>query len=271
MKCIFCKQDAADSKSVEHVIPESLGNKSFILPAGVVCDKCDNYFALKLEKVVLETNYFKNLRHRNGIESKKRKIPSGKTIMPITHFEAEVIPRINEPTEVILDKRSFALLQKGEIDHLILPFDFAYPKHDVIFSRFLAKVGLEMMALTILKKYREDQDLFATYDELDPIRNYARNNSNNDNWVYHSRKIYDEHEPFDLEGRIVDMLYESDFLCTGDGEIYFVIAFKGIEFTLNMAGSSLEGYEKWLVENNNISPLYSKINISRSRLKRMKK
>ena len=38
MKCLFCKQSSTDTKSVEHVVPESLGNTKFILPLGYVCD-----------------------------------------------------------------------------------------------------------------------------------------------------------------------------------------------------------------------------------------
>ncbi len=40
MRYIFCKQEASTSKSVEHIIPESMGNKSNILKPGIVCDKC---------------------------------------------------------------------------------------------------------------------------------------------------------------------------------------------------------------------------------------
>ena len=43
---------------------------------GIVCDKCNNYFALKIEKEVLELHYFKSLRHRNYILSKKNKLPT---------------------------------------------------------------------------------------------------------------------------------------------------------------------------------------------------
>ena len=49
MRCLFCKQDSSNTKSVEHIIPESLGNKTLILPRGYVCDKCNNYFAIKVE------------------------------------------------------------------------------------------------------------------------------------------------------------------------------------------------------------------------------
>ncbi|AZQ57294.1 HNH endonuclease [Maribacter sp. MJ134] len=261
MKCIFCKQDATHSKSVEHIVPESLGNKNNVLPKGVVCDKCNNYFALKVEKKVLETDFFKNLRHRNGIESKKGKIPKGKALIPKTKYEADVIlhKKKEKPIEVILDTESFDLVRNGKIKHLILPFNTNFQKDDKTVSRFLAKIGLEMMALRILEKDKNDQDFFAEEPALDPVRNYARFNQQNENWVYSSRKIYEEDESFFLEnGQSMDMVFECDFLATQAGEMYFVIAFKGIEFVLNMAGSSIEGYENWLIENNNISPLYAK-------------
>ena len=50
MRCLFCKKDSDETKSIEHIVPESLGNKSFVLPLGYVCDKCNNYFALRVEK-----------------------------------------------------------------------------------------------------------------------------------------------------------------------------------------------------------------------------
>lgn len=116
-----------------------------------------------------------------------------------------------------------------------------------------------MMALRILENDKNDQDFFAQEPALDPIRNYARFNQKNENWIYNSRKIYEEDENFYLEnGESVDMVFECDFLGTEDREMYFVIAFKGVEFVINMAGSSIEGYEKWLKKNNNISPLYRK-------------
>ena len=67
MNCLFCKQNTDNSKSVEHIIPESLGNKEHILPRGLVCDNCNQYFAIKIEKPLLEQPYFRNIRHRAGI------------------------------------------------------------------------------------------------------------------------------------------------------------------------------------------------------------
>ena len=39
--CIFCRQHDGGFTSVEHVLPESLGNIELVLPRGVVCDRCN--------------------------------------------------------------------------------------------------------------------------------------------------------------------------------------------------------------------------------------
>lgn len=256
MKCIFCKQNSSDSKSVEHIVPESLGNKQHILKKGIVCDNCNNYFSLKIEKRVLELDFFTNIRFRNFIESKKNRIPKGTAIIPKTKYLAEV--NLNDGFQVNLDKESFELINNGKITSLIIPYNTEYPKKDINVSRLLAKMALEVLADRVIKT---DKDLicFVNESQLDPIRNYVRYNSKNENWIYSSRKIYDENEKFYLEnGKSVDMVFECDFLPTVKMELYFVFAYKGIEFVINMAGSSIEGYTEWLESNNNISPLYRK-------------
>lgn len=69
--CIFCHNDSSTSKSAEHIIPESLGNKEYILPTGYVCDTCNNYFSIKIERDLLTQPYFVSMRFRNEILTKK--------------------------------------------------------------------------------------------------------------------------------------------------------------------------------------------------------
>ena len=81
MKCIFCKHDSSSSVSVEHVIPESLGNKKTVLPKGAVCDSCNNYFASKVEKPVLASGEFTQLRFNQLLKNKKGRVPETKIIV----------------------------------------------------------------------------------------------------------------------------------------------------------------------------------------------
>jgi hypothetical protein len=70
MRCIFCTVPSGASISVEHIIPESLGNTRHVLPKGAVCDTCNNYFARKVEQPVLSHRSVRNLRAWNGLRSK---------------------------------------------------------------------------------------------------------------------------------------------------------------------------------------------------------
>jgi hypothetical protein len=45
-------------------------------------------------------------------------------------------------------------------------------------------------------------------------------------------------------------------LRVAESEYYAVIAIFGIEYAINLGGPELEGYERWLKENDNRSPLY---------------
>ena len=75
MDCIFCKNNSSGSVSVEHIIPESLGNSKHVLPQGIVCDKCNNYFARKIEKPILDSEYFTHSRFINYLPNKRGRVP----------------------------------------------------------------------------------------------------------------------------------------------------------------------------------------------------
>jgi hypothetical protein len=66
MRCIFCKQDRSESRSVEHILPESHGNSKRMLPKGVVCDGRNNYFAESVEQPFLESDAVKVMRFKRG-------------------------------------------------------------------------------------------------------------------------------------------------------------------------------------------------------------
>lgn len=76
MRCIFCKTDTSRSVSVEHIVPESLGNAAHTLPIGVVCDTCNNYFATNVEKPILDSSMFRLLRADRAVANKRGRIPT---------------------------------------------------------------------------------------------------------------------------------------------------------------------------------------------------
>nr|WP_299415543.1 HNH endonuclease [uncultured Emticicia sp.] len=219
--CIFCKKDSSNSNSVEHIVPESLGNKSHILQKGVVCDECNNYFSLKIEKPVLEQEFFKNLRHRNKISSKKGRIPEGKVIVPYFLSEGSVKFHKNN-TIISLDSNAFQAIVDGKISKLIVPYNTTPLEKDRTLSRFLGKMALEAL-FDRISDAKNSRIFFINNSDFDPLRDYVRYNKGKQIWNYSIRKVYEEDEQFQYNLEILDMIFEYDFLLTEYQEVYFII------------------------------------------------
>ncbi|MDA3885137.1 MAG: HNH endonuclease [Candidatus Delongbacteria bacterium] len=259
MKCVFCKENSDNSKSIEHIIPESLGNKNAVLAKGIVCDSCNNYFGGKIEKDLLGSPFYKSLRSRYGIESKKGKIPLNVGYLPITGSEIEVdfngIPEQNSRTlNVNIPKKSdFHKILNGEINELYIPVSFDLEKSKIV-SRFLAKVGIEVVAQKYWDSER-DVSYLITEELFDPIRNYARYGKGVELWDYHQRRIYEETE----EAKSLQKIYEFNIWSTEDNDnalgLHLTIVLYGLEFTINLFEPSINRYQKWLRENDNKIPI----------------
>ena len=75
-KCLFCLSQENSFSSVEHIFPESLGNKEKVLPKGVVCDKCNNEVLSGLDNHLLKFEPLSFLLTMHVVKSKKGKVPS---------------------------------------------------------------------------------------------------------------------------------------------------------------------------------------------------
>jgi hypothetical protein len=53
--------------------------------------------------------------------------------------------------------------------------------------------------------------------------------------------------------------FSYDTFGTKEGEHYFALSFHGYEWVINLGGPAIKGYEKWLVDNGNISPLVERV------------
>lgn len=257
MRCIFCKSDSSNSKSVEHIIPESLGNKTHILQKGIVCDKCNNYFACKVEKKVLEKPYFKNVRYRNFIKTKKGRFTPDKTLFP--HKDAGWTDIWIDEHGIIFDSQDIHiinLIKEGKINKLIIPIVELPEENDHDISRFLAKCALELLTSRIQNDTKWISEIIDKA-ELDPIRDYARFGKGS-LWNYHQRRIYSEdtrfvdpiHHPEPYE-----ILHEMDLFCTEDMVMYFIVVIMGIEFAINLAYPETDYYKNWLKKHNDVSPI----------------
>jgi hypothetical protein len=255
MRCIFCRADSSSSRSEEHIIPHSLGNRRHTLKPGMVCDACNNYFSREVERPFLNAPAIQHLRFHQLLESRKGSIPSISGVIlpdiPVTLYRNYKTGGISVdvPTEAY---ERVAAMPEGK---LIFPTT-GIPPADPVISRFLAKIALEAMAHRLLDK-PEGLDYLCDEDQLDPLRDHARRGKR-PVWPVHSRRIYDpDSRAYDGDTDVGQTLHEFDFLVTSENEWYFVLAIFGLELTINLGGPELTGYQRWLAENDNASPLYS--------------
>jgi len=238
-------------------VPESLGNTTAILPPGTVCDDCNNYFSRKVEKPFLEDKEIVLLRTEESIYSKRKKTPMIKVLFngEITGQLHRQIVNGHEMTLIELEPENVQEFFKMKESHMFVKgFSIDHLPEGIIVSRFLAKMALEFLAYRIMNDPEWQQEIIEN-EGFEPLRQHARYGKIK-NWPYNVRRIYDTHEKWSHLDEDQQMMWESDLFFTGTGELYFVIAIFGIEFSINVAGPSIEGYEKWLDENNNESPLY---------------
>jgi hypothetical protein len=254
MRCLFCKEPSDNSRSIEHVLPESLGNTTMILPAGVVCDSCNNYFARKVEAPFLNSEEIVAFRSHQGIPNKRGRVPPLSGILdseiPVTLYRYPGRSLSGLLDMPLGSAERLLKIGRGTIDfpHLADNLD----RRAV--SRFLAKMAVESLAARLL---RSPEGLAYLVDEtsLGPIRNYARYGKG-ETWPYSIRRIYDQDKKWETSEGPVQRVWESDFLVVDPGQWYFVIAIFGLELTTNISFPALNGYRAWLKKNRGISPLY---------------
>lgn len=83
--CLFCLGADGGFNSVEHPIPESLGNTELVLPKGVVCDRCNNGPLSELDGYLADFMPLKMRRTTLGIPNKVGKVPA--TVFQDTRLE----------------------------------------------------------------------------------------------------------------------------------------------------------------------------------------
>ena len=259
MRCIFCKRNSADSRSVEHIIPEALGNTEHVLPRGIVCDGCNNYFARKIEGPLLDTLWFRHARSRQGIESKRGLVPPFSAMIPAAGVTANVWL---EPGNMSLgaakekdEAQLYDALVSGRARRLFIPM--VTDIDTALMARFLAKIAVEILAHRLMQNEGWEEPLIDD-PQLEPLRRFARIGDQPKTWPYARRRIYGE-DDVQLEGeRGYQVLHEFTLLHTDKRELYSVVCLFGEEFAINYAGPEIEGYMTWLNENDGKSPLYLK-------------
>ena len=171
-KCIWCLKELVDSETDEsHVLPECLGNDDQqVLPKGVVCKKCNQYFGQKVEPVLLRDP----LLHIMAVVLRLRDPDD------MNEFRDKIFDTSHPPVGEV--KRNATLNAELSSDNFTVDVKYSiegrlsktYRRKDLAFlSRAVHKIAYESLAWSIyVKGIFTNIDMFST--EFDYIRDWSR-------------------------------------------------------------------------------------------------
>ena len=150
MACIFC-QATKKLNTIEHIVPESLGNKKYTLSKGEICDACNNRFSHFEDKAITNT-ILGHERAVLGVISKKGNPGIGKSghVKFTAKKPQKNVVLVNglKPSDIKDYDR------KTKTFHLTLP---TFNKKSIVpTSKLLLKMGYEALYKSkqkVLKKY----------------------------------------------------------------------------------------------------------------------
>lgn len=212
------KMDFAESdikqiscKSEEHIIPKSLGNEEMILPKGIICDSCNNYFAREIEKPFLENETIKLLRTFHTISSRKGNIPPLEIFVnhEISKFEFDAknnccyIGLSPETINKICNKEISMLISRG--------IDTESLRGNYVVSRFLVKIFTETYTYFLYQNNFLKENCFFVFDKkMKELVNYVRQGNKNGKIYNYTVRQYKEIQPFSDDDFIAKITFNFD-------------------------------------------------------------
>jgi hypothetical protein len=158
-KCLFCLSSTLNSRSEEHIIPLAFGSKKKVLPPGIVCDKCNNYFSIKIEKPLLEHPSMRNIRAFYQVANRNGKMPS--LLGSIAGTDLKIGLKLGKDGQIMVQPEKESE-RKGVEEHFHNPttngsfspllFSIEMNPPPQLMSRLLAKMAIEAMI------YRDSKD-----------------------------------------------------------------------------------------------------------------
>lgn len=144
-------------RSVEHVLPESLGNTELILPRGVVCDGCNNGRLAPLDEALVQFEPIAMLRTVLFVPRKNGKLPT------VRFSNAHLTAR--EDNTLLIDNQTNKRAMTGgpRKSQLDLVGRQVTPKRTRVLVRALYKAALELVWL-------DHRDRLAMAPLMDPVR-----------------------------------------------------------------------------------------------------
>lgn len=233
-KCYFCGSGENSFDTVEHILPESLGNKELILKKGIVCDKCNNYFARKIEKPFMDMEPIMLQRFLNQAENKKGRVPPSDFLIAGEVCKVDIIcGRLC----IGVSPRVLSLMASGQVTWGFgrAPMSIDLQNNQIV-SRFLGKVGLEYLFSLLVEK-----KILFSLSNVERCKNYVRQGSKSLIW------------PYSLVEEKVSILFNPlsyfslQILLKEDKDLIFRLRLFNISYTINLSEqrpvTTTEGYK----------------------------
>jgi hypothetical protein len=232
MPCIFYNNNE-NLDTIEHIVPESLGNTNYTLPKESICKECNNRFS-KFEKEAISNSIIGFEKTRFAYKSKKGKIPSSKVedieFIGDEQGRKDIITIKGVKSE---DIKSFD--PKTRIMEVVVP---GFEKNDVQIGKFLLKIGYEAI-------YKSERQLFEIYN-FSELLDYL-NNKTNDDWPF--LVIQNDDKPYTSIPRFHDKYLLNKINCKllyniHEGTFLFRFEYGGFKANINL----LNRDTKWIKE-----------------------
>lgn len=235
MSCVLCGNNESLT-SIEHIIPESMGNKRYILPAGYVCKTCNNIFS-KFEREILSNTIIGFERARFANRTKKGKLPNAKVgEVTMSGTQSENIIKLSGITSENIKNSN----PRTGVFQVTVP---GFQGNEMVTAKFLLKVSY----LSLFKSRRK---LFQEYD-FSSLKDYLLNKSNLD-WpfVTTQKDIYKfESIPSFTDKYFLKILHLKLLFCQLNPEtLLFRFEYGGFMSTINLLNRNTE----WLKIYNNM-------------------
>lgn len=237
MECIFCNSRKI-ANSVEHIVPESFGNKVYVMQKGKVCDLCNGRFS-KFEDTALTNSIFIMERARFGVETKKGQNAKGKINGLI--IEGDILKRPNYLTVKGLTAENLKDFNpKTEGGHLVVS---SFSKSEVAASKLVLKIGFESI-------YTSQRPIFKKY-EFKELKDFLTTKTNND-WPFLITDF--EVEKFRSVARFYHKFYLKNIHCdlkyleVNESVLLFKFKYGKIAITLNLINRNLNWVKTALAE-----------------------
>lgn len=231
--CIYPhKGDPGESTNEYHIHPYSSGNQKqllslldeYILPKGLVCDQCNNYFGKGIEKEITNHPYIKQCNAFYGRRTRREKI---QTFLS----EGTKIYRSESGSRVI--EGTYKIYEDGRF---IFPLPSIKDVNNRLVSRAIHKIGYEFFMLEIYKKYGVEH--VKRIAKAEPYQSMAK---------YIKEPLRHEYRPYGVEASgATRVAICSMYMDNNDGSLEnifndyvgFIIGFPGARFSCVLSARS---------------------------------